>query len=248
MNVEYIINPDTGIIRLSFKDDMLSTLSKLKGDIFKDVIVDALSRNKKLAITGSLGLRLLGLENSGDIGDFDLNIVYPIDMEEYRELGSRYGLVNVAEDDKFDPGTKWWSWKKEGVTIEVFNTERAIYTTIYRIYWKEREIAVVKPSIVWSYRMRHAIDNRKKHVDKLIDLCMEPGPLIRTIEIQQILNVMVAKSGAHNAEVLKNKDTLDRVRNYITSEDIKNPSYFDGIFAMTIPKGMLHLRDRIEQG
>ena len=49
MNVEYIINPDTGIIRLSFKDDMLSTLSKLKGDIFKDVIVDALSRNKKLA-------------------------------------------------------------------------------------------------------------------------------------------------------------------------------------------------------
>ena len=83
MNIVYDINPETGLMRLKFKDGLLNSLNGDNREAFDKYLLPLLAMNDKFVLTGSLSLKLLGFEPLDKVGDFDLGLTSAFTEEEF---------------------------------------------------------------------------------------------------------------------------------------------------------------------
>jgi hypothetical protein len=190
MNIVYNIDSQTGKLKLKFKQNILDNLDKDAKEAFNKYILPMLTMNNKFVLTGSLSLRLLGLEPMSPIGDFDFGLREEFTEEDYNNIKNFFDLndmkVGYGWDGagekfkipyKFDPKERMWQFSKSwddvendilGVDlsvhkyfkIDIFNDEILRKKDIITIYYDDFELRLIHPSITYSYRMRYALDPR----------------------------------------------------------------------------------------
>ena len=181
MNIVYDINPETGLMRLKFKDGLLNSLNEDNREAFDKYLLPLLAMNDKFVLTGSLSLKLLGFEPLDKVGDFDIGLTSAFTEEEFTTVKNFFGFFTSYgekygyESDKkgFDPNAHLWQFSKHWeinvneelsrsteIKIDVFNDEMLRKRDIIEIYFDDFPVRLIHPSITYSYRMRYALDQR----------------------------------------------------------------------------------------
>lgn len=254
MNISYDINPDTGVMRLKFKKDILNPL-KDKKEIFEKYILPMLAMNDKFLLTGSLSLKLLGFEPIDQIGDFDFGLLSKFTEEDYHNIKNFFGLHDNINDNsygdvpntsfKFDENAHLWqfskSWSEDTdnpdllramfFKLDIFNDEIIRKKDIITVYYDEFPIRFVHPSITLSYRMRYALDVRGttafKYWEKMKVLMDDAKPYYNNLRAIQMMNMRVHE---HNTAIENNKDRLTYIKNLISRRENNMEEFFKKVF------------------
>jgi hypothetical protein len=242
MNIVYNLNPDTGLMRLEFKKDIITDDDLLMK--FENYVLPILAANDKFLLTGSLSLKLLGFEPMDKVGDFDFGLTDEFTEDEYDTLKNLFGLVNVKHngywwDDaekkaKFDPKVhmfqlyKEWSeqvdnsdlYRQIDFKIDVFNDEFIKLKDIITVYYKDFELKLVHPSITYSYRMRYALDIRSKttykYWERMKSFMDDAKSYYHNLRAIQKMQMRIEE---HNANVKNDNEKLDKIKALITRRD-----------------------------
>ena len=120
MNIVYDINPETGLMRLKFKDGLLNSLNEDNREAFDKYLLPLLAMNDKFVLTGSLSFKLLGFEPLDKVGDFDIGLTSAFTEEEFitvknffgffTSYGEKYGYK--PDKKEFDPNAHLWQFGK----------------------------------------------------------------------------------------------------------------------------------------
>ena len=92
MNIVYDINPETGLMRLKFKDGLLNSLLDDNREAFDKYLLPLLAMNDKFVLTGSLSLKLLGFEPLDRVGDFDIGLTSAFTEEDFNTAKNFFGF------------------------------------------------------------------------------------------------------------------------------------------------------------
>lgn len=258
MNIVYDIHPDTGIMRLKFKKDILDPL-KDKKEIFEKYILPMLAMNDKFLLTGSLSLKLLGFEPMDQVGDFDLALLSKFTEEDYHNIKNFFGLHDNINDDNygdvpskpfvFDETAHLWQFSKQWneptdnpdinksmfFKLDVFNDEIIRKRDIFTIYYDEFPVRLVHPSITLSYRMRYALDIRGttgfKYWEKMKAFFDNAKSYYNNLRVISKMNMRIHE---HNFSVENNRDKLARIKDLVSRRESNMDAFFKKVFNETI--------------
>lgn len=130
MNIMYNVDSSTGMMNLKFNTNLLDSLPPIKKMFFIEYILPMLTMNPKLILTGSLSLKMLGMEPMDDIGDFDLALNDFFTEDDYNTLKNFFDLTKEEKNHyvidflgskpnyTFNPKEKLWSFYKHVETLE----------------------------------------------------------------------------------------------------------------------------------
>jgi hypothetical protein len=272
MNIVYDINPETGMMKLKFKKDLLSSLNSDNKEAFEKYLLPLLAMNEKFVLTGSLSLKLLGFEPLDKVGDFDLGLTSPFTEEEFNTIknffgfftsyGEKYG--HTPETRKFDPNAHLWQFVKNWnepvelssldgldrtveIKIDIFNDEMLRKKDIIEIWFDDFPIRLIHPSITYSYRMRYALDQRGSTAFKYwtrMDEFMKNAKQYY-LKIRAIYK-MIARVHEHNANVEGNQEKITKLRALIDKRENNVNEFFDKIFKETLDPFTLTLEKEAE--
>ena len=270
MNIHYNISSETGIMNLKFKNTILDPLGDNK-EIFEKYILPMLAMNDKFVLTGSLSLKLLGLEPMDKVGDFDFGLLDTFTEEEYNALKSFFNLHDTAhgygweqetsKTPKFDPKAHMWQFSKQWGEPEDVDVQKAMYfkmdifndeilrkRDIITVYYDEFPVRLVHPSITLSYRMRYALDIRSsttfKYWEKMkafMDSAKSYYNQIRAIAKMQ------ARVHEHNANIEGDKKKIAYLRNLINTREVNAENFFEKVFKETLDPFTLLLEKEQEE-
>lgn len=256
MNIVYDINPDTGIMRLKFKNDLLKSLNEDNREAFDKYLLPLLAMNDKFVLTGSLSLKLLGFEPLDKVGDFDIGLTSAFTEEDfntiknffgfYTSYGEKYG--HTPETKQFDPNAHLWQFVKNWsvdygnelareaeIKIDVFNDEMLRKKDIIEIWYDDFPIRLIHPSVTYSYRMRYALDVRSSTTFKYwerMDKFMKNAKQYY-IKVRAIYK-MIARVYEHNANIENNKEKINKIRALVDRRAYNMDEFFERVFKETI--------------
>ena len=269
MNIIYDINPETGMMKLKFKDGLFKSLDKDNREAFDKYLLPLLAMNDKFVLTGSLSLKLLGFEPLDKVGDFDIGLTSVFTEEDFNtaknffgfftSYGERYGY----EPDKreFDPNAHLWQFGKHWdvnvnenynrlaeIKIDVFNDEMLRKKDIIEIYYDDFPIRLVHPSITYSYRMRYALDQRGSTTFKYWERMSEFMKNAKEYYLKiRAIYKMIARIHEHNANVEGNKDKINKIRELADRRDHNMENFFEKVFNETLDPFTLTMEKEHEQ-
>ena len=269
MNIIYDINPETGLMRLKFKDGLLNSLNEDNREAFDKYLLPLLAMNDKFVLTGSLSLKLLGFEPLDKVGDFDIGLTSAFTEEEFTTIknffgfftsyGEKYG--HVPDKKEFDPNAHLWQFSKHWeinvneelsrsteIKIDIFNDEMLRKKDIIEIYFDDFPVRLIHPSVTYSYRMRYALDQRSSTTFKYwerMDHFMKNAKQYY-LKIRAIYK-MIARVHEHNANVEGNKEKIDRLRTLIDKRENNISEFFEQVFKETLDPFTLILDKEHEQ-
>ena len=270
MNIIYDINPETGLMRLKFKENILESLNSDKREAFEKYLLPLLAMNEKFVLTGSLSLKLLGFEPLDKVGDFDIGLTSPFTEEEYTTIKNFFGFFTTYEErygyksdipEKFDPNAHMWQFSKRWsvdvseelakeveIKIDIFNDEMLRKKDIIEIWFDDFLIRLIHPSVTYSYRMRYALDQRGSTSYKYwerIDMFMKNAKPYY-LKIRAIYK-MIARVYEHNANVEGNKAKIAKIRELADRRAYNMETFFEKVFNETLDPFTLILEQEQEQ-
>lgn len=269
MNIIYDISPETGLMRLKFKDGLLNPLLEDNREAFDKYLLPLLAMNDKFVLTGSLSLKLLGFEPLDRVGDFDIGLTSAFTEEEFNTIKNFFGFFTSYgekygyEPDKkeFDPNAHLWQFSKHWeinvneelsksaeIKIDIFNDEMLRKRDIIEIYFDDFPVRLIHPSITYSYRMRYALDQRSSTTFKYwerMDHFMKNAKQYY-LKIRAIYK-MIARVHEHNANVEGNKEKIDRLRTLIDKRENNISEFFEQVFKETLDPFTLVMEKEHEQ-
>lgn len=269
MNIIYDINPETGMMKLKFKDGLLNSLNEDNREAFDKYLLPLLAMNDKFVLTGSLSLKLLGFEPLDKVGDFDIGLTSAFTEEEFTTVKNFFGFFTSYgekyghEPDKkeFDPNAHLWQFgkrwevnvneelaKSAEIKIDIFNDEMLRKKDIIEIWYDDFPIRLIHPSVTYSYRMRYALDQRGSTTFKYwerMDHFMKNAKQYY-LKIRAIYK-MIARIHEHNANVEGNKEKIVRIRELADRRDHNIESFFEQVFKETLDPFTLVLEKEREQ-
>ena len=269
MNIIYDINPETGLMKLKFKDGLLSSLNEDNREAFDKYLLPLLAINDKFVLTGSLSLKLLGFEPLDKVGDFDIGLTSAFTEEEFTTIknffgfftsyGEKYG--HTPDKKEFDPNAHLWQFGKHWeinvneelsrsteIKIDIFNDEMLRKKDTIEIYFGDFPVRLIHPSITYSYRMRYALDQRGSTTFKYwerMDHFMKNAKHYY-LKIRAIYK-MIARVYEHNANVEGNKEKIDRLRTLIDKRENNISEFFEQVFKETLDPFTLVMEKEHEQ-
>lgn len=268
MNIVYDINPETGMMRLKFKKDLLSSLNTDNREAFDKYLLPLLAMNDKFVLTGSLSLKLLGFEPLDKVGDFDIGLTSPFTEEEFHTIknffgfftsyGEKYGYE--PETRKFDPNAHLWQFGKHWsipedetlqrqveIKIDVFNDEMLRKKDIIEVWYDDFPIRMIHPSVTYSYRMRYALDQRGsttfKYWEKMDNFMKNAKEYY--LKIRAIYK-MIARIHEHNANVEGNREKITKIRALADKRAHNMETFFEQVFKETLDPFTLTLEKEAE--
>ena len=270
MNIVYDINPETGLMRLKFKEKILDSLESDKRDAFEKYLLPLLAMNEKFVLTGSFSLKLLGFEPLDKVGDFDLGLTSPFTEEEYITLKNFFGFFTTYEEkygyksdtpEKFDPNAHMWQFgkrwsvdvseelaKEVEIKIDIFNDEMLRKKDIIEVWFDDFLIRLIHPSVTYSYRMRYALDQRGstsyKYWERMDAFMKNAKPYY--LKIRAIYK-MIARVYEHNANVEGNKSKIAKIRELADRRAYNMETFFEKVFNETLDPFTLILEQEQEQ-
>ena len=269
MNIIYDINPETGLMRLKFKDGLLNSLNEDNREAFDKYLLPLLAMNDKFVLTGSLSLKLLGFEPLDKVGDFDIGLTSAFTEEEFTTIknffgfftsyGEKYG--HVPDKKEFDPNAHLWQFSKHWeinvneelsrsteIKIDIFNDEILRKKDIIEIYFGDFPIRLIHPSVTYSYRMRYALDQRGSTTFKYWERMDEFMKNAKQYYLKiRAIYKMIARTYEHNTNVEGNKEKIDRLRTLIDRRENNINEFFEQVFKETLDPFTLVMEKEKEQ-
>lgn len=256
MNIVYDINPETGMMRLKFKDGLLDSLNEDNREAFDKYLLPLLAMNDKFILTGSLSLKLLGFEPLDKVGDFDIGLTSVFTEEEFTTVKNFFGFFTSYgekygyEPDKkeFDPNAHLWQFGKHWnvpeddflerqveIKIDVFNDEMLRKKDIIEIWYDDFPIRLIHPSVTYSYRMRYALDQRGSTTFKYWERMSEFMKNAKEYYLKiRAIYKMIARVFEHNANVEGNKEKIARIRELADRRAHNMETFFEQVFNQTL--------------
>jgi hypothetical protein len=257
MNIVYDLVPETGMMRLKFKDSVINGFKDDTKLIFDKYVLPMLAMNDKFVLTGSLSLKLLGFEPIDRVGDIDIGLLSPFTEEEWTTLKNFFGLQSTQSEmyntdpthaPKFDPNTHMWQFYKQwsepvddelmrtiDFKIDIFNDEMLRKKDIIEVYLGDFPVRLVHPSITYSYRMRYALDVRTSKTFKYWEQMMDRMKNAKSYyNMIRAIYKMISRVHEHNANIEDNKEKLTRLRELINRREEYADSFMDRVFKETI--------------
>ena len=256
MNIVYDINPETGLMKLKFKNGLLDSLNEDNREAFDKYLLPLLAMNDKFVLTGSLSLKLLGFEPLDKVGDFDIGLTSAFTEEEFITVKNFFGFFTSYgekyghEPDKkeFDPNAHLWQFIKEwdvhvndilgrtaDIKIDIFNDEMLRKKDIIEIYYDDFPVRLIHPSVTYSYRMRYALDQRGsttyKYWERMSEFMRDAKQYY--LKIRAIYK-MIARIHEHNANVEGNKDKINKIRELADRRAYNMETFFEKVFNETL--------------
>lgn len=261
MNIVYDINPKTGLLRLKFKDNIIDSLNSDNKEAFEKYLLPLLAMCDKFVLTGSLSLKLLGLEQLDTVGDFDLGLLDKFTEDDYNNIKNFFGFHDVAHGyhrdvlppditpkPSFYPEARLWqfskSWDHDStdmptlakyIRIDIFNDEKLRKKDIIEVYFDDFPIRLIHPSITYSYRMRYALDQRGstsfKYWERMVDFMKDAKPYY--LKIRAIYK-MIARVHEHNANIEGDIKKINFIRSLVDKREYNADEFFNRVFKETI--------------
>ncbi len=258
MNIVYDLVPETGMMRLKFKDSVINGFKDDTKIIFDKYILPMLAMNDKLCLTGSLSLKLLGFEPMEKVGDFDLGLTEEFTEDDYNSIKIFFGLRDAKEGysweedekriPKFNPKSHMWQLYKEWIEknnngkdinmyfkMDIFSDEMIRKKDIISVFWDDFEIKMVHPSITLSYRMRYALDSRSstsyKYWKRMDEFMKDAKPYYNLL---RLIQKMVMRTHEHNANVEADKQKLINLKQLIKTREKNMDSFITTAFSEPI--------------
>lgn len=269
MNIVYDINPETGLMRLKFKDGLLNSLNEDNREAFDKYLLPLLAMNDKFVLTGSLSLKLLGFEPLDKVGDFDIGLTSAFTEEEFITVKNFFGFFTSYgekygyEPDKkeFDPNAHLWQFGKHWnvpednflerqveIKIDIFNDEMLRKKDIIEIWYDDFPIRLIHPSVTYSYRMRYALDQRGSTTFKYWERMSEFMKNAKEYYLKiRAIYKMIARVFEHNANVEGNKEKIARIRELADRRAHNMETFFEQVFNQTLDPFTLVLEKEREQ-
>lgn len=269
MNIVYDINPETGLMRLKFKDGLLNSLNEDNREAFDKYLLPLLAMNDKFVLTGSLSLKLLGFEPLDKVGDFDIGLTSAFTEEEFTTVKNFFGFFTSYgekygyEPDKkeFDPNAHLWQFGKHWnvpednflerqveIKIDIFNDEMLRKKDIIEIWYDDFPIRLIHPSVTYSYRMRYALDQRGSTTFKYWERMSEFMKNAKEYYLKiRAIYKMIARVFEHNANVEGNKEKIARIRELADRRAHNMETFFEQVFNQTLDPFTLVLEKEREQ-
>jgi hypothetical protein len=262
MNIVYDIDSNTGIMRLKFKDNIFksSIIKNHTDEYWEKYILPMLAMNSKFVLTGSLSLKLLGIESMSDVGDFDFSLSDNLTEEEYISMKNFFELHDtkdgygwgeagekIKKPYKFNPKDRMWQFSKEYTMtenildndldifkhfkIDIFNDEIIKQKDIISVYYNDFEIKLVHPSVTLSYRMRYALDNRASTAFKYWEKMKAFMDDAKSYYTNiRAIQKMIMRVYEHNVTLGNNKEKLAYIKNLIQTREMNMDNFFDKVF------------------
>lgn len=269
MNIVYDINPETGLMRLKFKDGLLNSLNGDNREAFDKYLLPLLAMNDKFVLTGSLSLKLLGFEPLDKVGDFDLGLTSAFTEEEFITVKNFFGFFTSYgekyghEPDKkeFDPNAHLWQFGKHWnvpednflerqveIKIDIFNDEMLRKKDIIEIWYDDFPIRLIHPSVTYSYRMRYALDQRGSTTFKYWERMDEFMKNAKQYYLKiRAIYKMIARVFEHNANVEGNKEKIAKIRELADRRAYNMETFFEKVFNETLDPFTLILEKEQEK-
>jgi hypothetical protein len=257
MNIVYDLVPETGLMRLKFKDSVINNFKDDTKLIFDKYVLPMLAMNDKFVLTGSLSLKLLGFEPIDRVGDIDIGLLSPFTEEEWTTLKNFFGLQSTQSEmyntdptqaPKFDPNAHMWQFYKQwsepvddelmrtiDFKMDIFNDEMLRKKDIIEVYLGDFPVRLVHPSITYSYRMRYALDVRTSKTFKYWEQMMDRMKNAKSYyNMIRAIYKMISRVHEHNTNIEDNKEKLIRLRALIDRREEYADSFMDKVFKETI--------------
>lgn len=269
MNIVYDINPETGLMKLKFKNGLLDSLNEDNREAFDKYLLPLLAMNDKFVLTGSLSLKLLGFEPLDKVGDFDIGLTSAFTEEEFITVKNFFGFFTSYgekygyEPDKkeFDPNAHLWQFGKHWnvpednflerqveIKIDIFNDEMLRKKDIIEIWYDDFPIRLIHPSVTYSYRMRYALDQRGSTTFKYWERMSEFMKNAKEYYLKiRAIYKMIARVFEHNANVEGNKEKIARIRELADRRAHNMETFFEQVFNQTLDPFTLVLEKEREQ-
>jgi len=269
MNIIYDINPETGMMRLKFKKDLLNSLNTDNREAFDKYLLPLLAMNDKFVLTGSLSLKLLGFEPLDKVGDFDIGLTSAFTEEEFTTVKNFFGFFTSYgekyghEPDKkeFDPNAHLWQFgkrwevnvneelaKSAEIKIDIFNDEMLRKKDIIEIWYDDFPIHLIHPSVTYSYRMRYALDQRGSTTFKYWERMSEFMRNAKEYYLKiRAIYKMIARIHEHNANIEGNKDKIAKIRELADKRAYNMENFFEKVFNETLDPFTLSMEKEHEQ-
>lgn len=269
MNIVYDINPETGLMRLKFKDGLLKSLNEDNREAFDKYLLPLLAMNDKFVLTGSLSLKLLGFEPLDKVGDFDIGLTSAFTEEEFITVKNFFGFFTSYgekygyEPDKkeFDPNAHLWQFGKHWdvsvndtfnrtaeIKIDIFNDEMLRKKDIIEIWYDDFPIRLIHPSVTYSYRMRYALDQRGSTTFKYWERMSEFMKNAKQYYLKiRAIYKMIARVFEHNANVEGNKEKIAKIRELADRRAYNMETFFEKVFKETLDPFTLTMEKEHEQ-
>ena len=269
MNIIYDINPETGLMKLKFKDGLLNSLNEDNREAFDKYLLPLLAMNDKFVLTGSLSLKLLGFEPLDKVGDFDIGLTSAFTEEEFTTVKNFFGFFTSYgekyghEPDKkeFDPNAHLWQFgkrwevnvneelaKSAEIKIDIFNDEMLRKKDIIEIWYDDFPIHLIHPSVTYSYRMRYALDQRGSTTFKYWERMSEFMRNAKEYYLKiRAIYKMIARIHEHNANIEGNKDKIAKIRELADKRAYNMENFFEKVFNETLDPFTLSMEKEHEQ-
>lgn len=260
MNIVYDLIPETGMMRLKFKDSVIDGFKDDTKLIFDKYVLPMLAMNDKFVLTGSLSLKLLGFEPIDKIGDIDIGLLSPFTEEEWTTLKNFFGLqsnqyemynTDPTQAPKFNPDAHMWQFYKQWgepvdnpglelhrevtLKMDIFNDEMLRKKDIIEVYLGDFPVKLIHPSVTYSYRMRYALDVRTSKTFKYWEQMMDRMKNAKSYyNMIRAIYKMIARVHEHNANIEDNKEKLIRLRELINRREEYADTFMDRVFKETI--------------
>lgn len=270
MNIVYDLIPETGMMRLKFKDGIIDEFKDDTKTMLDRFVLPILAMNEKFVLTGSFSLKLLGLEPISRVGDFDFGLLSPFTEEEWNTLKNFYGLASTQSEmygglaenaPKFDPNAHMWQFYKAwgepvdgelhrevSFKMDIFNDEILRKKDVIEVYLDDFPVRLIHPSITYSYRMRYALDVRSsktfKYWEQMVDRMKNAKAYYHQI---RAIYKMIARIHEHNANVEDNKEKLLKLRALIDRREEYADAFMDKVFNETLDPFTLILEKENDQ-
>lgn len=258
MNLQYGIDSNTGLMRLTFNKKVIESLDPRDKSSFEKFILPMLAMNDKLCLTGSLSLKLLGFEPMEKVGDFDLGLTEEFTEDDYNSIKNFFGLRDAKEGysweeeekriPKFNPKAHMWQLTKEWTEdynettaynhifkMDIFSDEMIRKKDIISVFWDDFEVKMVHPSITLSYRMRYALDSRSstsyKYWKRMDDFMKNAKPYYNLL---RLIQKMVMRTHEHNANVEADKQKLINLKQLIKTREKNMDTFITTAFSEPI--------------
>jgi hypothetical protein len=257
MNIVYDLIPETGMMRLKFKDSVIDSFKDDTKLIFDKYVLPMLAMNDKFVLTGSLSLKLLGFEPIDRVGDIDIGLLSPFTEEEWTTLKNFFGLVSTQSEmystestlaPKFNPDVHMWQFYKQWsepageelmkevmFKMDIFNDEILRKKDVIEVYLGDFPVKLIHPSITYSYRMRYALDVRTSKTFKYWEQMMDRMKNAKSYyNMIRAIYKMIARVHEHNTTIEDNKEKLIRLRELIDRREEYADTFMDKVFKETI--------------
>jgi hypothetical protein len=262
MNIIYDIDSNTGLLKLKFKENIISSLDPTQREAFEKYLLPLLAMNSNFVLTGSLSLKLLSLEPLDSVGDFDLGLSEEFTEDDYNNIKNFFDFHDIASGYdrelanpgapkyKFNPKAHMWQFSKRWdvgpdangilsngkyIKIDIFNDEILRKKDIIEVYFDDFPIRLIHPSITLSYRMRYALDQRSSTSFKYWERMIGFIKDAKSYYLKiRAIYKMIARVYEHNANIEGNAQKISLIRSLADKRECTADEFFNRVFKETI--------------